>query len=115
LANGALEALAVLGDGDSLRARLVENASCVKVALRDAGLALPDHPGPIFPLHFRKTSEIAKLKRALLAAKILPPLIHYPGAPAGGYYRFVISSEHTKAQLRELIRVLTPFVRIASR
>jgi 8-amino-7-oxononanoate synthase len=115
LANGALEALAVLSDGKSLRSRLNENASYVKTALRDAGLTLTDHPGPIIPLHFRKTSEIQKLRRALLAAKIFPPLIRYPGAPAGGYYRFVISSEHTKAPLRELIRVLAPFARIANR
>lgn len=115
LANAALESLAVLVDGKSFRVRLVENASWVKSSLRDAGLTLPDHPGPIIPLHFREASEITKLKRALLAAKILPPLIHYLGAPTGGYYRFVISSEHTKAQLQNLIRVLTPFASIANR
>lgn len=115
LANAALEALAVLGDGKLFRARLNDNASFVKTALRDAGLSLPDNPGPIIPLHFAKASEIAKLKRALLAANILPALINYPGAPAGGYYRFVISSEHTKAQLQQLIRALTPFANIANR
>ncbi len=114
LANAALEALVVLGDSKSFRARLNANATFVKTALREAGLSLPDNPGPIIPLRFRKASEIAKLKRALIAANILPPLIHYPGAPAGGYYRFVISSEHSKAQLRELIRVLKPFAGIAN-
>ena len=115
LANAAVEALDVLRDGKLFRARLNENASFVKSSLRDAGLSLPDNPGPIIPLHFRKASEMTQLKRALLAAKILPPLIHYPGAPTGGYYRFVISSEHTKTQLRGLIRALTPFTRIANR
>ncbi len=115
LANAALEALAVLSDGKSFRTRLIENARLVKSGLCDAGLQLPDHPGPIIPLHFRKASEIARLKRVLLAAKILPPLINYPGAPAGGYFRFVISSEHTQAQLQNLIRALTPFATIANR
>ena len=115
LASGALEALAVLSDGKLFRARLNENARIVKSALSKAGLNLPDYPGPIIPLHFGKASEITKLKRALLASNILPPLIHYPGAPAGGYYRFVISSEHTKAQLQQLIRALTPIARIANR
>lgn len=115
LANAATEALAVLSDGKSLRARLDENSNCVKAALREAGLNLPANPGPIIPLHFCKTREIARLKRVLLEAKILPPLINYPGAPAGGYFRFVISSEHTKAQLLGLIRALTPIARIANR
>ena len=115
LANAATEALALVVDGRSLRMRLIENSNCVKTALRAAGLNLPDYPGPIIPLRFRKAGEIIKLKRALLAAKILPPLIHYAGAPSGGYFRFVISSEHTKAQLQGLIRALTPFASIANR
>jgi 8-amino-7-oxononanoate synthase len=115
LANAALEALGVLGDGKSFRARLNANATLVKSALLEAGLTLPDNPGPIISLHFHKASEITQLKRALLAAKIFPPLINYPGAPAGGYYRFVISSEHTRAQLQGLIRALTPFATIANR
>ena len=115
LANAALEALAVLRGKKIFRARLNANAGYMKAALREAGLSLPDNPGPIIPLRFRKASEIAKLKRALIAANILPPLINYPGAPAGGYYRFVISSEHSKAQLQQLIRALTPSARLANR
>ena len=115
LANAALEASAVLRGKKIFRARLNANAGYMKAALREAGLSLPDNPGPIIPLHFGKASEIAKLKRALLAANILPPLINYPGAPAGGYYRFVISSEHSKAQLQQLIRALTPSARLANR
>ena len=115
LANAAVEALAVLAEGKSLRARLSENATRMKSGLRESGLNLPDHPGPIIPLHFGNASDTAELKSALLAANILPPLIHYPGAPTGGYYRFVVSSEHSKAQLRGLIRVLTQFAGIANR
>ena len=42
----------------------------------------------------------------LLRAKNPSPLIHYPGSPAGGYFRFVISSEHTKLQLDNLAHTL---------
>lgn len=115
LADAALESVAVLRADRKLRARLDVNARIVKSSLRAAGLNLPDQPGPIIPLRFGKASEIAKLKNALLAVKILPPLIHYSGAPADGYYRFVISSEHTSAQLRGLIRALSPFAPIANR
>ena len=115
LANAALESLAVLRKEKSLRVRLNENANFVKRGLRKTGLSLPDYPGPIIPLHFSSTAEIDRVKRALLAARILPPLIHYLGAPAGGYYRFVIASEHTKAQLQQLICALTPFAHVANR
>ena len=115
LANAALESVAVLRADRKLRARLNENACFVKSSLRAAGLNLPDQPGPIIPLRFGKASEIAKLKSALLEAKIFPPLIHYSGAPTGGYYRFVISSEHAPAQLRGLILALSPFAPIANR
>jgi 7-keto-8-aminopelargonate synthetase-like enzyme len=114
LANAAAEALVVVRSDKTFRPRLNANASFVKTALREAGLHLPNNPGPIIPLRFGKVGEISKLKRVLLVAKILPPLIKYPGAPVGGYFRFVISSEHTKSQLQQLIRVLTPFANIAN-
>jgi hypothetical protein len=42
-------------------------------------------------------------------------LIHYPGAPASGYFRFVISSEHTTRQLENLAHTLTPFLKHTTR
>ena len=58
------------------------------------------------PLQPRPRSEAARLQRALLAAGILPPFLKYPGGPPNGYFRFVISSEHSRAQLDALIEVL---------
>jgi hypothetical protein len=46
------------------------------------------------------------LHQALLAAGIYPPFIKYPGGPASGYFRFVISSEHGRRQLDDLTKVL---------
>ena len=115
LAAAACESLRVLKTDRRLRPRLKKNASLVKNAMRDAGFVLPNAPGPIVAIHFADTKQIARLTRALLAAKILPPLIKYIGGPANGYFRFVISSEHTPRQLNNLVRAVKPFASHASR
>jgi 8-amino-7-oxononanoate synthase len=106
LANAALEGVRILKADKSLRPRLMRNAARVKTALREAGLPLAETPGPIVPLLPRRPSEAARLNRALLAAGIYPPFIKYPGGPPSGYFRFVISSEHSRRQLDSLIEVL---------
>ena len=106
LAAAALAGVRILKADRSLRQRLLENAAYVKTALREAGLALAETPGPIVPLHPPRPREAVRLQRALLAAGIFPPFIRYPGGPPSGYFRFVISSEHRRAQLDGLIRVV---------
>jgi 8-amino-7-oxononanoate synthase len=109
LAFAARQSLQLLRRDRSLRRRLEANTKSTKSALRSAGFDLPKFPGPIIPLHFDKANLNARLKRALLAADILPPFIQYHGGPATGYFRFVISSEHTPRQLEQLIGALKPF------
>jgi 7-keto-8-aminopelargonate synthetase-like enzyme len=41
-----------------------------------------------------------------LTRKILPTYVEYPGGPEQGYFRFAISSEHTPAQLEDLLQAL---------
>ncbi|HEV2392123.1 MAG TPA: pyridoxal phosphate-dependent aminotransferase family protein [Verrucomicrobiae bacterium] len=107
LVYAALEAVRILGSDKRIRHRLKENASYVRGALRAAGLDVPETPGPIFALYPRTAKAVAKLKQELLAQGIFPPFIRYPGGPASGYFRFVISSEHSKEQLDRLIKALT--------
>ena len=107
LAAGAMRAIDTLRRDKGLRRRLVANSNYVKRALRAAGLPLPDAPGPIIPFIPRDQRAAADWKRRLLTAGIFPPLTKYPGGSPAGYFRFVISSEHTRAQLDQLIRVLT--------
>ncbi|HMP83551.1 MAG TPA: pyridoxal phosphate-dependent aminotransferase family protein, partial [Verrucomicrobiota bacterium] len=109
LAHAAGVALRVLRSDRSIRLRLNENARRVKAALRATRFDPPETPGPVVSIQLSSRARIARLKRALLAADILPPFIHYPGSPAGGHFRFVISSEHTRPQLDDLIRVLVAF------
>ena len=110
LANAALAGIRTLGADSGLRQRLHGNAAYVKAALRAAGLALTQQPGPIVPLAPMPPKETAGLHRALLRAGIFPPFIKYPGGPASGYFRFVISSEHSRRQLDNLTKVLEPYV-----
>jgi 7-keto-8-aminopelargonate synthetase-like enzyme len=95
----ALASLRVHAAGSLMRQRLRENADYLKDILRSAGLEIPELPGPIVCFLPRGVAQSRKLHRALLAAGIFPPFLRYPGGPASGYYRFVISSEHTRTHL----------------
>ena len=107
LAAGALESLRVFRAHPQLQARLHANAAWLKARLRAGGLELPDAPGPIVPVLPTSAKAAARLKRRLLAAEIHPPFIRYPGGPEGGFFRFVVSTEHTRAQLAALAQALT--------
>jgi 7-keto-8-aminopelargonate synthetase-like enzyme len=107
LANAALAGVRILKADKSFRQRLLRNAAYVKDGLREAGLTLPETPGPIVPLIPHRRSEADRLNRALLSAGIFRPFIKYPGSPPNGYFRFVISSEHTRPQLDALLDVLS--------
>jgi 7-keto-8-aminopelargonate synthetase-like enzyme len=106
LAAAAMTSLEIVRSDPKLRRRLARNASYVKAAARQAGFPMNDGPGPILPLSLGNGGEAARLKSGLLAAGIHPPFINYLGGPADGYFRFVISSEHSPEQLDTLARVL---------
>jgi hypothetical protein len=38
---------------------------------------------------------------------VFPSFLNYPGLPAGGAFRFALSSVHTRRQLAALIQALT--------
>jgi 7-keto-8-aminopelargonate synthetase-like enzyme len=106
LAKAATAALTLLSSDKHCRDRLRQKTAFVRQALISAGLPVPNTPGPIVSLQPKQPRAQDVLRKSLLEAKIYPPLIVYPGAPASGYFRFVISSEHTQAQLQNLIACL---------
>jgi 8-amino-7-oxononanoate synthase len=110
LAAAAVASLNLLKLNPSWRAQLFANAALVKGSLRDRGVSLPDSPGPIIPLPAAPPAQVKALHRALLAAEIYPSFIQYPGGPASGYFRFVISSAHTRRQLASLVAILSKHV-----
>ena len=111
LAGAALAALEILRREPARRKRLSENLFDLRTKLRATGWEISETPGPIVRLPPMAEPEIRELKKCLLAAGIYPPFLKYPGASAGGAFRFVISSEHTRAQLDKLVAVLAAFKR----
>ncbi|MDB6029893.1 MAG: Aminotransferase class [Verrucomicrobiales bacterium] len=103
LAQAALASVRLLERDHALRQRLVKNTGVVKSELRKAGLQLPETPAPIIGYVPKAGDEVAKLRATLLKAGIHPPLIDYPGGPEHGYFRFVLSSEHTMPQITKLV------------
>jgi 8-amino-7-oxononanoate synthase len=110
LANAALQSLKILKTrGIHLRKNLNKNADYLKSALRRANVKFAETPGPIVQLLTKDHSEIQALKKQLLSAGIYPPLVKYPGGGADGYFRFAVSSGHSRAQLDKLIEALKDF------
>ena len=106
LAQAALVAVEIMTSNRTMRRRLGTNVARVKNALIKAGYPVLPTPGPIVPFLPENPNEAARFSRELLRRGIYPPFIRYPGSPQGGYFRFVISSEHTFDQLDLLVELL---------
>ena len=109
LAGAALAPLKILRREPARRKKLFQNLFYVRAKLRAAGWDVSETPGPIVRLPVLKETQAADLKTRLLMAKIYPPFLKYGDASARGFFRFVISSAHTRAQLDNLIAVLAAF------
>jgi 7-keto-8-aminopelargonate synthetase-like enzyme len=107
LAAVALRTLDMVRTDPRLRQRLERNIQQVKSALRMQGFPVAAPPTPIIACHPATAEEAAALRERLLAHKIFPSFIAYPGGPDGGYFRFAISSEHSREQLNDLLKALT--------
>lgn len=105
LAHAALKALELLARDRTLRPRLWKNVEHVKSALRTLGAPVAATPAPIVPLIPSHPSQVAEVKERCIENGIFPSFIRYPGGPEGGYFRFAISSEHSRAQVDALINV----------
>ena len=106
LANAAMRSVQILKSDHSLRHRLDQNTKLVKAALCAAGKLMEITPGPIVPIVPRSTGDAISTKERLLKAGIFPAFVKYATGPQDGYFRFVISSEHTKAQLSNLLEAI---------
>lgn len=106
LANAALQSVKILKTHPALRQRLSKNVEYVKGVLRERKIAVADTPAPIISIVPETAEQAAALKARLLSHRIFPSFIRYPGGPSNGYFRFVLSSEHTRTQLDALLAVL---------
>jgi 7-keto-8-aminopelargonate synthetase-like enzyme len=83
------------------RERLEDITSRFKSQLLQQGLLDELTPGPVFPIETTQ-SKAQGLRELLLANRIFPPWIQYPGGPQGGYFRFALCSEHSERVLNRL-------------
>ena len=106
LTNAALGAVRLLREDATLRRRLVANTEFVKGQLRSESSNV--EPGtPIVSIFPKTPTEARRLHHQLLAARIFPTQIEYADKQA--YFRFAISSEHSRAELESLVLVLREF------
>jgi 8-amino-7-oxononanoate synthase len=107
LVNAAIKAIRILKRDKTFRRRLVSNIQFVKSSLVAHHPTIVQSPAPIITLVPATAAEAAATCKRLIAHKVFPSFIQYPGGPANGYFRFVISSEHTKEQLFDLVCALS--------
>lgn len=100
-------------DGVALRARLHENTRIVTEAFRASHPEWLNRPGPMFAVAPATVAGQERLRRMLLGAGIYPTLIRYAGGPADRFFRFAISTAHTRAQLTALRELLLKFQQAA--
>jgi 7-keto-8-aminopelargonate synthetase-like enzyme len=103
LAYATRTSLRLLATDKGFRRRQENNARFVRDSLHEAGLEVPETPGPLIPIIPKDAAEVKRLHQELLRAGILPPFLNYPNGPLRGFFRFVISSEHTREQLKRIV------------
>jgi 7-keto-8-aminopelargonate synthetase-like enzyme len=98
--------------GERLRSKLRRNASLVKQAFAATRPEWLKRPGPMFALAPKLVSSQQRLQRMLVEAGIFPTFIRYSSGPADRFFRFSISTVHSRAQLLLLRDVLQHYERM---
>jgi len=105
MAAATLEALRIISDESHLHERLAINVNLVRSAL---GLSTCNSAriNPILAIFPEDRKQKEYLHAALQQEGVYPSLIRYPGAPKAEFFRFAISSQHTRNQLRQLVMAI---------
>lgn len=101
-AAGAVAALELAADA-TRRARLNANTQHVRRLIA----AKENHPGPLVSVVPKTREAQDRLTHEALRRGVYARAINYPPTAALGYFRFAISSEHTRAQLDALADAIT--------
>lgn len=100
IAAGALQALALVAEGDSLRARLSENAAFFRARLTELGFRLIPGDHPIIPVLLGEASLATSMADRLLEEYVYVVGFSYPVVPEGqARIRVQMSAAHTREQL----------------
>ncbi|HET9845370.1 MAG TPA: glycine C-acetyltransferase [Nitrospira sp.] len=104
VAAGALEALALVADGDNLRARLSENAAFFRTRLTELGFRLIPGDHPIIPVLLGEASLATSMADRLLDEQVYVVGFSYPVVPEGqARIRVQMSAAHTREQLEHAV------------
>jgi 7-keto-8-aminopelargonate synthetase-like enzyme len=96
--------------------KLQRNASVLREALAEQGLAVPDTSTQIVPVVIGDASEAVKASERALEKGVFAQAIRPPTVPEGSSrLRLTVMASHTKSELREAARVLRGCVRAAPR
>lgn len=82
---------------------LRETSLRVKQILVEKGFTLPVTPTPTIPVLFNNHKQTEKLKKLLIESRIYPTYIFYPGGPREGYFRFALSSAHSREEINTFL------------
>ena len=104
IAAGALQALALVAEGDSLRARLNENAAFFRARLTELGFRLIPGDHPIIPVLLGEASLATSMADRLLEEQVYVVGFSYPVVPEGqARIRVQMSAAHTHQQLEQAV------------
>ena len=104
IAAGALQALALVEEGDSLRARLSENAAFFRARLTELGFRLIPGDHPIIPVLLGEASLATSMADRLLEEYVYVVGFSYPVVPEGqARIRVQMSAAHTREQLEHAV------------
>ena len=110
VAAGALQALALVEEGEELRKRLRENATSFRSGLTDLGFRLVEGDHPIIPVMLGEAALAASMADRLLAEGVYVVGFSYPVVPEGqARIRVQMSAAHTT---KELERALAAFAKV---
>lgn len=104
VAAGALQALALVKEGDELRARLRENATFFRARLSHLGFRLIEGDHPIIPVMLGDASLAASMADRLLGEGVYVVGFSYPVVPVGqARIRVQMSAAHTHEELERAV------------
>jgi len=106
LASAVIKSISILKKKPALIQNLQKRSLMFKTRLKEAGFELPISPSPIVSITHYDEKKNMRLKNLLLQNNIYPPFVNYPGSPAGGHFRFALTSNNTDRQIEQLLEVV---------
>ena len=102
----AIKSMQILTNKPEMIIKLKKTAISFKNSLITEGIKIPLSETPVSALNITDNIKVKKVKENLVKNRIFPSLIHYPGSPNCGIFRFALSSVHSQDQIDTLLSVL---------